>query len=306
MEDAKTKKPLVLIVDDSPLNVQVLGEALRSDFRVKVASNGMLALRLAAEEDQPDLILLDIMMPEMDGYEVCRRLKNDAATKSIPVIFVTAKNTGEEMAKGFALGAVDYIVKPFYTPVVLARVRTHVNLKLKAELLESLVMRDDLTGIPNRRHFNETYEIEWRRAQRAGSWLAVALVDVDQFKQYNDHYGHGLGDRCLRQVASALAATLLRPGDLVARYGGEEFAAVLPGADLAGARDVAERFRANVAALRIEHAYSKLAEVVTVSVGYAAVTASAGITLQNLLDLADRMLYRAKGGGRNRVYGPEQ
>ncbi|WP_255210644.1 GGDEF domain-containing protein [Methylogaea oryzae] len=166
-------------------------------------------------------------------------------------------------------------------------------------------MRDDLTGIPNRRHFNEIFEIEWRRAQRTGSWLAVALVDVDHFKQYNDHYGHGLGDQCLRQVSNALVSTLLRPGDFVARYGGEEFAAVLPGADLAGARDVAQRFRANVADLRIEHACSKAADVVTVSVGYAAVVACPEVARQSLVDMADRMLYRAKGGGRNRVCGPD-
>jgi diguanylate cyclase (GGDEF)-like protein len=307
MEELNKKKPVVLIVDDSPLNIQVLGEALRAEFRVKVASNGPLALRLAnGGEDKPDLILLDIMMPEMDGYEVCRQLKDNEATKNIPVIFVTAKNTGEEMAKGFALGAVDYIAKPFYTPVVLARVRTHVNLKLKAELLESLVMRDDLTGIPNRRYFNETFDTEWKRAARASERLAVVLVDVDHFKEYNDHYGHGLGDICLRKVAVALAEAATRPGDLVARYGGEEFAAVLPGADAASARSVAERFCANVADLALEHAYSKAADHVTVSAGYAhTAPAGSGLAPQALLDMADRMLYKAKHSGRNRVCGAD-
>lgn len=299
------KKPLVLIVDDSPLNIQVLGEALRAEYRLKVASHGALALQLAAEEDAPDLILLDIVMPDMDGYEVCKQLKDNDATKNIPVIFVTAKNTGEEMTKGFALGAVDYIVKPFYTPVVLARVRTHINLKLKAELLESLVMRDDLTGIPNRRYFNEAYDSEWKRAQRAGDWLAVIAMDVDHFKDYNDNYGHGLGDACLRKVATALAFSVARPGDLVARCGGEEFAAVLPKTDLMGARDVAERFRTGVEALRIAHAHSKAAEVVTVSVGYAAAIPANGIMPQGLLGVADRMLYRAKRAGRNCVSGPD-
>ncbi|TAN47009.1 MAG: diguanylate cyclase [Methylococcaceae bacterium] len=299
------KKPLVLIVDDSPLNIQVLGEALRADYRLKVASNGALALQLAADQDAPDLILLDIMMPDLDGYEVCKRLKDNDVTKNIPVIFVTAKNTGEEMTKGFALGAVDYIVKPFYTPVVLARVRTHVNLKLKAELLESLVMRDDLTGIPNRRYFNEAYDTEWKRAQRAGDWLAVIVMDVDHFKDYNDNYGHGLGDVCLRKVATALAFSVARPGDLVARYGGEEFSAILPKTDLVGARDVAERFRAGVEAVRIAHSHSKASAVVTISVGYAAAIPANSLTPPELLGVADRMLYRAKRGGRNCVSGPD-
>lgn len=305
MEEPNHKKPLVLIVDDSPMNIQVLGEALHMEFRIKVASNGPLALLLAAEKDQPDLILLDIVMPEMNGYEVCRQLKSNEATKHIPVIFVSAKSTGEEMTRGFALGAVDYIVKPFYTPVVLARARTHINLKLKAQMLESLVMRDDLTGIPNRRYFDEVYNTERKRAKRAGNWLAAAIIDIDFFKAYNDEYGHGSGDRCLRQVANALADGVARPGDFVARYGGEEFAILLPGTDLVGVKDLAARFRAKVENLRIEHEYSKAGKVVTVSIGYAAILPANGIAMQGLLTVADRMLRRAKDLGRNRICGPD-
>lgn len=293
-------RPVLLIVDDVAANIQILADALKTDYRIRVASRGEDALRLAQRMPRPDLILLDVMMPDMDGYEVCRRLKRDEATQAIPVIFVTACDDAEAEEYGLRLGAVDYIVKPYRLPVVRARVQNHVALKQKTDLLEKLALIDGLTGIPNRRNFDERFEIEWRRSLREAKPLAVVLVDVDHFKSYNDHYGHGAGDACLRGVARALLLSLARPADMVARYGGEEFVVLLPETDLAGAQQVAERMRQQVLQLNLPHAASDKT-VVTISLGFAAAYPAneAERTPQSLLAEADGGLYRAKSAGRN-------
>ncbi|MEN6628728.1 MAG: diguanylate cyclase [Sulfuricella sp.] len=296
-------KPLILIVDDPPTNIQVLAEALREDDRVKVATSGQAALDLIDKQGPPDLILLDVMMPRMDGFEVCIRLKQNPATKQIPVIFVTAKNEAADEEFGLKLGAVDYISKPFHLPIVKARVQNHLTLKLKTDLLESMAMLDGLTNIPNRRRFDEALDVEWKRALRAGSSLAIIMMDIDFFKNYNDRYGHGVGDACLKKVASALAVTVSRPGDLVARYGGEEFVVLLPETGAEGARLLAENLCNQIEALKIPHEYSGASTWVTISVGYASATPSQEGKESELLDAADQMLYRAKESGRNRVYG---
>ena len=294
-------KPLILIVDDTPINIQVLAEALRSDYRVKVAASGPSAFDIMARHGTPDLILLDVMMPDMDGYEVCRRLKDNPATKEVPVIFVTAKTEVVDEELGLRLGAVDYIAKPFHLPIVTARVRNQIKLKLKTDLLASLALLDGLTDIPNRRRFDEALEAEFKRAQRAGSSIALAMLDIDYFKHYNDHYGHGAGDVSLKKVASALTDCADRPGDLVARYGGEEFVALLPETDAAGAHVIAERFRLSVEALRLPHEYSGAGPWVTVSVGAVSVVPGDLDSIASLLAQADSLLYQAKAQGRNRV-----
>ncbi len=294
-------KSSVLIVDDMPINIQVLAEALREDYRVRVAASGPKALALAESQDPPDIVLLDIMMPGMDGYEVCRRLKSNPQTMGIPVIFVTAKGATEDEALGLNLGAVDYISKPFSIPVVKARVRTHLQLKLRTDLLEQLSMLDALTGIANRRSFDQSLEREWGRSQRTGSLLGVVMLDIDHFKAYNDNYGHGAGDECLRRVAQALQSVVQRPLDLVARYGGEEFVALLPETEPTGTALLAERFRGAVAEQHLPHAFSPVAPQVTVSVGHASRAAVNGETPQALVAAADQALYRAKAEGRNRV-----
>lgn len=297
-------RPMILIVDDTPTNIQVLAEALRADYRVKVATTGKAALVIANNpESHPDLILLDVMMPEMDGYEVCRRLKQEPATQNIPVIFVTARNDIAAEEFGLGLGAMDYIVKPFHLAVVKARVQNHISLKMKTDLLESLALVDGLTGIPNRRRFDEVLGNEWKRALRVGAPLALIMADIDYFKAYNDNYGHGAGDQCLKVVAKALVNSLCRPSDMMARYGGEEFVAVMPDTDGEGAHLLAEHWLANVAALALAHPFSSIADHVTISVGYAALKPSQGRSPMELLDLADKMLYQAKEQGRNRVCG---
>jgi len=297
------KRPRVLTVDDSAINLCVLRSILSPDYDLLTASSGFAALEIARDADPPDLILLDVMMPEMDGYEVCRILKENPATQSIPVIFLTAMDDLDSEVKGFELGAVDYIVKPFSKPVVQARVRNQVQLKQRTDMLEQLAFLDGLTGIPNRRKFELHLEEEWRRAMRNNTYLSLLMVDVDQFKQFNDHYGHGAGDDCLRHIGRAIAMMGNRPGDLGARYGGEEFVVILQDTDSTGAIFVAERLRSSIAALNIPHAYSSAAPVVTVSIGVATLSPDHQETSQcQLQSLADQALYAAKKAGRNRIW----
>jgi diguanylate cyclase (GGDEF)-like protein len=298
---SKDKRPLILIVDDTPLYILLLEEALRKEYRIRVANSGKAAFDIIAKIGAPDLILLDVMMPEMDGYEVCRRLKRSPETNNIPVIFVTAKSDVSDEELGLKLGAADYIAKPFHLPIVVARVKNHINFKIKTDLLESQAMLDGLTSIPNRRRFDETLENEWKRAQRSDTPLSLIMADIDFFKQYNDNYGHGVGDDCLRKVASSLANSVDRPSDLVARYGGEEFAIILPGTDIEGARVIAEHFRSNVEGMRIPHEYSASADTVTLSMGLASCIPDMQASSSELLRQADEMLYQAKKAGRNRV-----
>ncbi|MBN2886351.1 MAG: PleD family two-component system response regulator [Chromatiaceae bacterium] len=298
-QNPATERASILIVDDAPANIQVLANALKADYRIRVANSGVRAIEVA-RATQPDLILLDVMMPELDGYEVCRRLKDDPGTSHIPVIFVTARNETQDEMRGLDLGAVDYITKPIKLPILNARVRTHVNLKLKTDLLEQLALLDGLTCIPNRRRFDQQLEQEWRRARREHSPLALVMIDVDDFKRYNDHYGHGAGDECLRRVARALSESVARASDLLARYGGEEFALLLPDTDTEGARHIAERCRAAIANLKLPHAASSVGPEVSISLGVAATGATAS-GAQDLLKQADRALYQAKQSGRNRV-----
>ncbi len=295
------QRPMILIVDDVPTNVQILAEALSSVYRIKVASNGLDALKIA-QRKLPDLILLDVMMPGMDGFEVCRRLKADMHTHKIPVIFVTAKNADSDEELGLNLGAVDYITKPFVIPIVKARIRNHIRLKQQADLLESLSLLDALTDIPNRRRFDEALAAEWKRATRDATPLSLLMIDIDHFKQYNDYYGHGAGDVCLQMVAAELSKSVARPSDLVARYGGEEFVVILPETSQESALQIAERLRDRIEKLDLPHAYSDAESVVTISVGVATqANISENLLPQILGDSADKALYMAKEGGRNRV-----
>ncbi len=291
----------ILIVDDAPANIRALASLLKGEYRILVALSGEKALEIVRGESPPDLILLDIEMPGMDGYEVCRRLKSESPSNRIPVIFVTAKSGADEEELGFNLGAADYIIKPFYPAVVRARVRNHMNLKIRTDLLEELSLVDGLTGVFNRRYFDDHFEEERKRALRMGHPLGVIMMDIDNFKAYNDNYGHGAGDECLQKVARALREALPRSGDFVARYGGEEFVALLPGTEGEGTLRVAERLRGVVASLEIPHAYSPTAKVITISLGVASSEALASPEeALALLKRADQALYRSKKEGRNR------
>jgi diguanylate cyclase (GGDEF)-like protein len=296
-------KPLILVVDDTPTNIHVLTQALSTeDYRIKIATDGRLALKLAHLPNEcPDLILLDVMMPEMDGYEVCRRLKADPKTRGIPVIFVTSLMQEANEMQGLALGAVDYIIKPVNPAIVRARVCNHVALKRKTDLLERLAAIDSLTGLFNRRRFGELLAVEWKRALRHRLPLGLIFADIDHFKQYNDHFGHGGGDRCLIRVAQTVQATMARASDSACRYGGEEFVALLPMSEPAGTAVIAERLRAAIEQLALPHAPTAQLPFVTISVGYISLIPKDGQMVETLIDDADRALYQAKAAGRNCV-----
>ncbi|MBN2885366.1 MAG: diguanylate cyclase, partial [Chromatiaceae bacterium] len=252
-------------------------------------------------QSPPDLILLDVMMPGMDGLTLCRALKRATETASVPVLFVTAQTEALDQTLALEVGGVDFISKPVNPVVVRARVRTHLTLKAQADQLRDLAYIDGLTGIANRRCFDERLRIEWKRAQRYGLFLAMLLLDVDYFKRYNDHYGHQEGDACLRAVAEALASFPVRGHDLVARYGGEEFVCLLPGCDPEGGHAMAEQVRAAIEAFGMAHADSPVADHVTVSIGVAALRPEEGSAPERLLESADGALYAAKHAGRNQV-----
>lgn len=301
----ETQQQTILVVDDEPANVHALGRLLKDEYRIQVSNSGEKVLDIVGDKTQqlPDLILLDIQMPGVDGYEVCRRLKEDPRTDGIVVIFVTARDTASDEERGLKLGAVDYISKPISPAIVRARVDTHMNLKRKTDMLERFALLDGLTGIHNRRYFDEQLEKELARNLRTDHPLSVIMMDIDHFKEFNDHYGHGAGDKCLEKVARALSGALSRPGDTLCRYGGEEFVALLPDSDADGARVVADRLRKAVEALSITHEYSGAHRVVTLSLGIAAIEPAGQQKsgAEALLTRADEALYTAKRAGRNRV-----
>jgi diguanylate cyclase (GGDEF)-like protein len=295
-------RPRLLIVDDQPINIQTLYQVFSADHQVFMATGGAQALVLC-ESKLPDLVLLDVEMPDMDGYEVCSRLKANPLTRDIPVIFITGHSDEAAETHGLDVGAVDFISKPINPKIVRARVKNHLTLKAQSDLLRDWVYIDGLTGVKNRRYFDEHINAEWGRALRNNSLLSVIMLDVDFFKRYNDCYGHLSGDDCLRQVANVFKRRIHRSMDFVARYGGEEFVCLLPDSNFEGAMQLAEQLRQDVFALQIPHAESLLAPFVTVSLGVSTKQENMGGTSDALLMLADAQLYQAKEQGRNRVCG---
>jgi diguanylate cyclase (GGDEF)-like protein len=298
----EARLPRLLVVDDQPANIQALYQAFAADHQVLMATSGAQALALCASK-QPDLVLLDVVMPDLDGHEVCRRLKADDATRDIPVIFVTAHSDESAETLGLEAGAVDFISKPINPRIVRARVKTHLTLKAQADVLRRWVYLDGLTGVSNRRCFDERLASEWARTRRNGNPLSVVLIDVDYFKRFNDRYGHQAGDDALRRVAACLAQGVRRPGDLLARYGGEEFIGLLPETPLEGALALAGQLREQVAALGIEHADSGLGGGLSISLGVSTRIIGSEGSAETLVRAADAQLYQAKTQGRNRACG---
>ena len=290
----------ILVVDDAMENVQILHQALRDEHEVLFALSGEKALEIALAQ-QPDLILLDAVMPGMDGYAVCAALEASPRLQDIPVIFVTALSQPEDETRALEAGAVDFISKPFNVAVVRARVRSQLTIKRQADAMRELSMTDGLTGMANRRHFNDRLDAEWRRCARAGMPLSLIMIDIDHFKLYNDRYGHQAGDLCLQQVSAAMKRCAARPQDLLARYGGEEFILLLPQEGPDGAEAVAQRIHDEVRKLALPHEASPTAATVTISMGLA--TALPPLEPQeanHLIRRADAKLYHAKQTGRDR------
>ncbi|PRC93127.1 diguanylate cyclase [Solimicrobium silvestre] len=292
----------LLIVDDQPLNIQTLYELFSANYQIFMATSGEQALSLC-QSKLPDLIILDVEMPDMDGYEVCRRLKADVHTSNIPVIFITGHHNEAEETKGLDTGAVDFISKPINPRIVHARVKNQLMLKAQSDMLRDWVYIDGLTGVKNRRYFDERLNAEWGRAIRHNSELSIIIIDVDFFKLYNDCYGHLMGDDCLRLVANKLNSCINRSVDLMARYGGEEFVCLLPDTNLAGAMTVAEQLRQEVISLQIPHAVSKAAPFLTISLGVCTKQSMMVDSATSILTQADAELYLAKNQGRNHVCG---
>lgn len=290
----------ILVVDDQRINIQILYKGLSDDYTILAAYTGKEALKVAKEQ-MPDLILLDIMLEDMDGYEVCRTLKEDASTRDIPVIFVTSRDTVEDELKGLEMGAVDYFTKPFTIPLVKMRVGKQIELAQKTALLEHLSFIDSLTGAPNRRQFDEKLAEAIRYVDRNKRGISLLLLDIDYFKQYNDTYGHVKGDEVLKLVARTLSKGASRPLDIVARYGGEEFAVLLVDVSPDEGLLVAEKLRTSVENLSIKHQLSDFG-VITVSIGVTHIDADhmAEIDSKEFIDEADRCLYVAKSEGRNK------
>ncbi len=301
MDTKPSSKSTVLIVDDSPENITVLGALLRQECTVRVATSGEKALQIVNSDHPPDLILLDVIMPGMDGYEVCNMIKANPATKNIPIIFITAKSGEDDEVKGFELGAVDYITKPFSPVVIKARVRTHLELKRYRDLLMNTSYFDGLTGIPNRRRFDEYFSSMWSFSVRESLPLSLIMIDIDNFKMYNDYYGHLEGDICLVKIAQALSGILKRKSDLFARYGGEEFVCLLPDTDHDGALKIARDFQETVLSLQIRHAESAIKRYVTISQGVASIVPDTEISQKSLIVNADEVLFKAKNSGRNEI-----
>jgi diguanylate cyclase (GGDEF)-like protein len=290
----------ILIVDDEKSNLMVLNHILSPEYTILTARSGKEALERAAL-DKPDLILMDIIMPDINGFEVLTILKQSRETMKIPVIIITGLSNEIDEEKGFFLGAVDYITKPFKNSIVLARVRTHIQIVHQIRTIEQLGLIDGLTNIANRRNFDDRIALEWRRAVREQKSISFLMMDVDKFKNYNDTYGHPQGDVLLKTMARIFASSAMRSTDLAARLGGEEFGILLPDTELSAALVIAEKIRASVEAVRVPTVDGKIITTATISIGVVSMIPDAKITVEEFISLADEQLYAAKNAGRNRI-----
>ncbi len=305
----------VLLVDDQPIVAEAFKRMLIDvdDIDIQYCADPEQAIE-AARSYKPTVILQDLVMPNIDGLTLLELFRTNSVTMSIPIIVMSTKEDPKIKSAAFAKGASDYLVKFPDQIELLARVRAHsrsywaqrelhatqMELKRKNAELEALSCRDALTGILNRRGFDEYLRKEWLRAIRKKTELGLALIDIDFFKHFNDNYGHQGGDECLRHVARALGEKLHRPSDVVARYGGEEFVVVLPDTNLLGSAMIAESLRSAVEALHYPHEFSAAANCVTVSVGVAVMAPKPNESQDVLIKHADEALYSAKDDGRNR------
>ncbi|NJN31511.1 MAG: diguanylate cyclase [Synechococcales cyanobacterium RM1_1_8] len=319
----------ILVVDDNPNNLSLAVEFLAATpFNVCVAMDGETALEIARLV-RPQIMLLDVMLPDISGFEFCERLKQQPDFQGIAVIFMTVRSEPQDKARGFAVGGVDYITKPLERLELLSRLMSHARSQARIHALEqqqqalqrqyqqlearhrslltdnhrlqALIHLDSLTQVGNRRCFDTRLGEEWLRLRRAQLPLSLILLDIDYFKAYNDFYGHPAGDDCLVQVAQSVGRVLKRPGDLLTRYGGEEFAIVLPASDVAGALYVADRIQAEIQQLGVPHAASPLGPLLTVSQGVSTLVPSMDQSVLQLIQDADQALYLAKRQGRNQV-----
>ncbi|MBE9143394.1 diguanylate cyclase domain-containing protein [Planktothrix mougeotii] len=324
----------ILLVDDKPDNLRLLSTMLMEhQYEVRRVTKGVMALK-TAKAAPPDLIVLDIKLPDLDGYEVCQALKSDPMTAEIPIIFISALDNVLDKVKAFSVGGVDYITKPFQVEEVLVRVKNHLTLRIQhqqlleqnerlqqeikarkqieialkesqSELqklnqeLQRLAHLDGLTQTANRRQFDHYLQQKWMQLCGEQKPLALIMCDVDYFKSYNDTYGHQAGDDCLRAIAQAISQAIPRTTDLVARYGGEEFAVILPETDILEAEIIAQTIQKKVQSLKLVHDQSQVSPYITLSLGITCLIPHCQSSPSLLIEWADRALYQAKKQGRN-------
>ena len=298
-------RPSILIVDDTETNVDILVELLSDSYEIVVSLDGKSALEIL-EEQEVDLILLDIMMPKMDGYEVCRRVKENGKTDDIPIIFITAKTDEESIEKAYEAGGMDYVTKPFKPKELFARIETQLQVRALIKELESsknalkhLSETDPMTDLCNRRHLNHTSKSIMELARRNKTALTVVMLDIDKFKKVNDTYGHDVGDNIIISIANILLE-ITRKSDLACRFGGEEFILLLPETSLEGAMVIAEKIRKKVESfsLRLE---DEREVNITISLGVSQVDTENDLSMESAIKRADIALYKAKENGRNKV-----
>ena len=296
---AEQKEFTILITDDEKFNLDILGSILSPLYNIMIAKSGERALEIA-KQNAPDLILLDVVMPEMSGFEVITKLKESNDTVNIPVIFITGLTDPADEEKGFFLGAVDYITKPFNRSIVKARVNTHIKIIDQMRTIERIGLIDPLTKIANRRGFENRFVADWGGAIRDQTPISFFIMDIDYFKRYNDTYGHHQGDIALRTFAETAAQSINRSKDFVARWGGEEFVGLLPNTDIKGAAEVAESIRKNAEKLQILTEDGEMTGI-TVSIGVNSIIPTKDTSSDDFMSKADQALYKAKETGRNRV-----
>ena len=295
-------KNIILVIDDNPLMIGSLTNILSPYYHVKAACDGAAGLVYADKYDV-DLILLDVAIKGMSGYEVLAKLKNNEKTKNIPVIFITGGSEGNnEEVKALSSGAVDYIRETAVPEIVTLRVGIHMKLINQMRIIERFSLTDGLTGVNNRRCFDIQLEMEWNRAVRSGMPLSMLMLDIDHFKAFNDKFGHLNGDIALKTVGKVLINAIQRGSDYVFRWGGEEFAVILPETPVKGALTVAERIRNNIAATPI--IMGKEAAHLTISIGTGTTipdSLNPSDSPEGFCESIDKALYKAKNDGRNRV-----
>ncbi len=315
LSSISSEAPLILIVeDDRMMRIQVRVAMQKLGYKVIEAGDGEQGLILYTQK-KPDIVLLDAMMPIMDGFTYCTKLHELGEAYPAPVLIITGLDDKASVDRAFDVGASDYVTKPIHWPVLQQRVKRLIDshramvalqeltkkLEVANQQLQELASLDGLTGVANRRRFDEYLDQEWRRMAREQKPLSLILCDIDFFKLYNDTYGHQKGDDCLKQVAQVIEQTIKRPADLVARYGGEEFAIILPNTELTGAVQLAETINAALKAKSIEHQTSQVNKYVTLSLGVATLIPDSDLVEETLIALADRALYQAKLEGRDRL-----
>ena len=295
-----SKQNTILIVDDMDINLKMLSDVLQEEYTVYTALNGDDAIKIA-KELSPDLILLDIVMPVMNGFQVFSSLRDMNETAGTPIMFITALSSPDDEQRGLQLGAVDYICKPFDNAVVKLRVRQQIRIVNQLRAIENLSMIDQLTRIPNRRNFDHRLNVEWGRAIREKTSISILILDIDDFGNYNNTYGHQQGDRALCMVAKELMQALKRTSDFAARWGGEEFIALVPNSDISGGLKIGERIRVNIESADVALEDGDITKL-TVSIGVNSQIPTSSCSVEEFISKADKALYKAKNMGKNRVY----